>query len=491
MTDISLTKQTLSKKVSRGVAWVGLSTLISRVLGIVSSVLITRLLLPEDFGLMAMAIAVISFSQGSTQTGFESALVQIQDEPERLFNSAWTMELIRNVILATIIVSSAPLLSQFFEEPRLIPLVRFLSLSFVFLGLKNIGVVFFRKQLDFHKIFLLETVPVLVYIITLITLAVILRSVWALVIASVVSHVTICIVSYLIHPFRPRLEFNLRKTKELFSFGKWILGSSILVMIREQGVTMFIGKILGVTILGFFNRANAFSTVLFQQITEAVWKIGFPLLSGMQNRKDVIRETYLKISQLLTFIGFPIAGGLFILSHDFTLLFLSEKWLPIVPMMQLFCIQGLLIFVNTPAGILFQAIGKPGIGVRISFLGSCVLLVIVYPLTLKFHEIGVVLAMVISLTISTPFIWVFAMKALKCQPIDFFKPFCFAFMNSAIMVFTVYGVKTLVTEINLLVFVLLILCGITSYGLTSFLSDRFLKYGIYSTIYARLRAIYV
>jgi len=122
----------LSKKVSKGVLWVTVSTICTRVLNIASVIILARLLAPEDFGLMAISMAIVSFSQGTTQTGFESALIQKQKNPANFLNTAWSFELVRYMILFMVIFLAAPLLASFFNEPRAVTILRVISFSLVF-----------------------------------------------------------------------------------------------------------------------------------------------------------------------------------------------------------------------------------------------------------------------------------------------------------------------------------------------------------------------
>ena len=136
-------EDTITKKISNGVIVSFFATIISRVLDFVSAIIITRVLLPEDFGLLSVSMAIILFSTKTTQTGFDSALIQRQHNPEELFNTAWTLELIKGFILFQLLYWGAPLLSVMFDDARLIPILKWLSILFLFTGMKNIGVINF------------------------------------------------------------------------------------------------------------------------------------------------------------------------------------------------------------------------------------------------------------------------------------------------------------------------------------------------------------
>lgn len=476
----------LSKKVSKGAIWVTVANISARVLSLVSAIILARLLVPEDFGLMAVAMAIVAFSQGTTQTGFGSALIQKQDSPEDFFNTAWTFELTRYLILFLIIFLAAPLFASFFKEPRAVAILRVISLSLVFQGLRNIGVVYFRKNLDFKKQFVLDIVPQMANICVVIPLAFFLRNVWALVWASLVTNITTCCISYVMHPYRPRLDFSIKKARNLFNFGKWILGSSIVVMVRGQGMTMFVGKFLGMPILGFYNRAEAFSTMIFQQISGIVWKVGYPAYSQLQTDPIRFKNAYLKTLQLLTFIGIPMAGGLFVLSRDFVHLFLTDKWLPIVPLIQILCLQAILDLINTPASIAFQASGRPAIGTKISIIGVIILAVIVYPLSSRWGAAGAVASLFLSVLITSPIVWYMAVKTLRCTFMAFFKPVALSLINTGIMSLVIITIKLLLFEhTSIIGFFELVIIGIFVYAAATLFFDRFANYGIYSLVKQR------
>jgi O-antigen/teichoic acid export membrane protein len=477
----------LSKKVSKGALWVTAATLCARGLNVASAIILARLLAPEDFGLMAIAMAIVVFSQGTTQTGFESALIQKQDRPEDFLDTAWTFELTRSLILFLITFLTAPLFASFFNEPRAVTILRVISLTLVFQGLRNIGVVYFRKNLDFKKQFFLEIVPLAANIFVVIPLAFSLRNVWALVWASLSASVATCLISYAMHPYRPRLDFNLNRAKILFKFGKWILSSSIIVMISEQGITMFVGKFLGIPILGFFNRAGVFSTMILQQVSEIVWKVGYPAYSQLQHHPERIKQAFLKTLQLLTFIGIPMAGGLFVLSYDFVHLFLSDKWLPVIPLMQILCLQAILNFINTPAGIAFQASGRPAIGVKIAMLGVIILAVTIYPLAANWGATGAVGSLFLSILLTSPISWFMAIKVMKCTWGEFMKPVAISMISTSIMAFAIIGIKEyMAVKIGFMEFGGLVFAGVIIYISATFLFDKLADYGMYGLIRERI-----
>ena len=480
----------LSRKVTKGALWVTVSGICSRGLGIISSIILARLLLPSDYGLLAIATAIVSMMQGLTTTGFGSALIQKQEKPEDFLNTAWTFELAKYFILFFILFFSAPLFALFFKEPAAIAVLRVISFSLIFQGLTNIGIIYFRKNLDFKKQFIFNIVPQIIYIIVVIPLAFILRNVWALVWASVVRGLVVCVISYIMHPYRPHLDFNINKAKELFNFGKWILGSSIIVILRKQGITMFVGRFLGIPMLGFYNRSEAFSTGIFQQLTQIIWQVGYPAYSQLQKVTVRLKRAYLLTLKLLTFFGLPMAGGLLILSWDFTHLFLTDKWISIVPVIQVLCLSAIIGFITTPAGIMFQAVGRPSIGTKIATAGVVILAITIYPLSLKWGITGTAVSILLSTLITLPVHCYMAIKISKCSVIEFIRPILLAIINTGMMMIAVFGVKNyLFTQIGFVQFFSLVFLGATIYFMVTYFFDKFFNYGIYKLIKDRMMTL--
>lgn len=487
--DVPRTDISLSVKVSKGALWATATIICARGLSIVSAIILARLLRPEEFGLIAIGMAIVAFSQGTTQTGFESALIQKQDRPEDFLNTTWTFELIRCLILFLIIFLSAPFFASFFNEPKAGTIVRVISLTLVFQGLRNIGVVYFRKNLDFKNHFILEVVPMLANICVVIPLAFYLRNVWALVFASLITSVATCCISYVMHPYRPRVDFNIGRALNLFNFGKWILGESIIWVIRDQGMTMFVGKILGIPILGLFNRAGVFSTMVLQQISAIVWKVGYPAYSQLHLHPERFKQGYLKTLQLLTFVGIPMAGGLFVLSYDFVHLFLTDKWLPIVPLMRILCIMAMLSIINTPAEIAFQASGKPSIGFKISTLGAIILAISVYPLTSLWGATGAVLSLFLSVLLISPIVWYMGMKVIRCSFLEFMKPVAYSLISTVVMASSIMAIKKyMAVQVGFIGFGGLIVGGMFIYVSATYFFDKLANYGMFGLIRDRMGA---
>jgi O-antigen/teichoic acid export membrane protein len=482
--------ESLSKKVSKGMVWVVITSFLVRGLQIVSAIIVARLLLPADFGAIAVCMAVLTFAQGATDMGFLAALIQRIDWDDSYLNTAWTIELLRAAVIALFLIVTAPLFGIFFKNADITGLLRLLSLSILFQGLNSIGLICLRKDLDFYRLSISEIIPTLVQVLLVIPLAYFLKNAWAIAISGVFSSLVACMISYMLHPYRPRLVFERKKALNMFHYGKWVFGTTILVMIAEQGTTMVAGYYLGMVVLGYYNRATVFSKQISQQIAQFVWRMGFPLYSQLQIEEDKLKDVYFSTMKLLLFIGFPLAGLLLVLSREFTLALLTEKWLAIVPLMQLFGVLSFFLFMLTPMGVLFSATGKPSVNTKLSCLSVGMLLLFIVPFIRIWGASGVVMSFIISTAIAFPIQLYMVISIFKFKISEHIRIFFISILNTFIMVCSIYFLRIILSaQVSLDNFVLLGFFGVLAYLLSSYVSDKVFNYGLFGLIYSRITAL--
>ena len=455
------------KKVSRGVIFVSVTSIITRLLSIVTGIILARILLPNDFGLLAIALTIITFSEGATQTGFNSALVQKQDNPQEYFNIAWSFEVIRGTILTILMYILSPLIAKFFDDSRIINIVRVLSIMFILTGFKNVGVIWFRKNLDFKKQSIFDLIPLLIKTVVIIPLALLLKNVWALVWGNILFSFSTLILSYCMYPKIPRFELDFKRAKELFSFGKWILASYIIAVINKQCLTMFIGKVFNMTVLGFYNRAEAFTRQIFFQINEIYWKVGFPAMANISSEKKKLKTFYLLSLRILAVLGFPLLGGFFVLSWEFTHLLLTDKWISIVPLLQIFALYSAVSLINTPSGVTFQSLGLPKISTNLNLLSVSVLIITIYPFTKYFGIVGATLSLLISILFVLPLGVIKLSKLINFSLIEFIAQLLYPLISTFIMIISILLIKKYILPINTIIILFVFIIASTLIYLTS------------------------
>jgi O-antigen/teichoic acid export membrane protein len=461
----------LTKKVVRGGIWVLALRIIQRIFNLIRLIILARLLSPNAFGLAGIALLFIGILETFFGTGFFEALIQKKEDIKPYLDVAWTAFVIKGLILFSILYLLAPYVAILFKAPEAGLIIKVIGISIF-----NIGVVYFRKELEFNKEFLLQLSATLADFLVAVPLALFLKSAWALVFGILAASLAKVIVSYLIHPYRPRLNLELKKIKELFGFGRWIFGSSILVFLLNHGDDLVVGSMLGPMALGLYQMAFRISNMPTTEYAKLISAVSFPAYSKLQDQMPRLREAYLKILQLTTVFVIPISGLIFVLAPDFTRIFLGQKWMPMVLSMQILSIYGLVGAVGI-SGPLFMAIGKPQIRTKLQAIALLILVILIYPLTKQFGIVGAASA----ITIAASFIFVAIYVALNILKSGYKKPFKIFFVPAfctVIMLIAIVSLKKHVLfDVKIVNFFILASMGGITYLFSLYCLDRLLNCG--------------
>lgn len=451
------------------------------IFGFASVIILARILFPEDFGIMGIALLTLAALETFSETGFKHALIQKKEVSDDDLNSAWTLLVIRGVLLAAVIFFAAPLVARFFEESQASNIIRAMAVLFLLQGLNNIGIVYFRKELEFNKNFLYEISGTLADFVVAVTAAFILRNVWAMVLGLIARNTVKCIMSYVIHPYRPRLNFRAKNLKELWGFGKWVLGSAILIYLITQGDDILVGKILGVVALGYYQMAYRISNTPATEITHVISEVTFPTYSKLQDDNKRFGEAYLIVLQLVAFLIFPIAVLVFVLANDFTSAFLGERWMPIVTAMQILAFAGLARAVGATAGPVIYAAGKPRMETSVQVLRFLILAALIYPFIMNWGIEGASIVVLISNSISTIGFCYVAIRITKCDVRIYSKILILPLVNAAISGVVVFTLQRAMGT-SILEVIALVCTGVFIYIIMTFLFDKLFDYKMINLI---------
>ncbi len=485
--DAEIAKESLSHSVVKGGLWVFAIRLTERVFYLVRLIILARILAPHDFGLLGIAMLTMSTLDSFSQTGFRTALIQKKEEIKTYLDSAWTVGIVRGIILFAILFFLAPYAAVFFNTPQAKLIIQVVGFSFLLHAFTNIGVVHFQKELEFSKLFIYRLSGILVDFIVAVSAAFILKSVWALVFGLLAGNIVRLFLSYIIHPHKPHISFDIDKLKELFGFGKWVLVSSVLVFLITQGDDAFVGKFLSVTMLGFYQMAYRIANIPATEITHVISQVTFPAYSKLQDNIPNLREAYLKTLQVTTFLSIPITGLIFVLAPDFTMIFLGEKWMPIVPAMQVLVIAGLIRSIAATTSTVLYAVGKPGIDTKLQIISLFVLSSLIYPLTVKWGIFGSSLAVFFSFFVTNIGVSFFGIKITKCRLIDFVNTILCPLSNGTVVVLLILWAKTTMS-VGVFGFIMFVFMGTFAYLFLTFLSDKFFNYKIRALLKERINS---
>ena len=380
--------------------WSFLLNGLNRALSLVRTVVLARLLAPEDFGLFGITMLALSALQRFSQTGFDAALIQKRAETREDLDTAWVVQIGRGLLLGAILVVAAPQVAAFFEEPGAADLMRALAVVSVASGVQNVGVVYLRKELEFHRHFVFRLAGTLADLAAAVTAAVVLRSAWALLVGLVAGRVVRTVASYVIHPYRPRFRFDMERARELFGFGKYITAPSIVLFLLTEGDDALVGKVLGAAPLGLYQIAYRFSNAAATEITHVISDVTFPAYSRLQDRPERMNTGLRRTLGFTAFLSLPLAGFLGVLAPQLTGVFLGANWLPMVPAMQVMCLFGAMRAVGATFGPVYRAVGRVDVPLKISAVQLAVLAAIVYPLTVRWGILGTAAAITAAMSVS-------------------------------------------------------------------------------------------
>ncbi len=436
----------LYKKVLKGGFWVFTLRIFTTLLSFVRLTVLAKLLSPNDFGMLGTALLMISTLETFTRTGFNAALIQNNKDITSYLNTAWTLNILRALAIFIILFFIAPMISMIpsvdaTQAPTIINIIRVIAICVLLQGFSNIGTLYFQKELQFHKKFILGAVANIISVCVSITIAVIYKSVWALVIARIISSLASCILSYYLHPYRPKLELQLTKVKELWNFGRWITVGSIIGFIMTQGDDIFAMTYLGLTSLGIYQLAYRVSNIPATEITNIVTSVTFPALSLIKDDITRLGKAYLSILDKTSLVSFIVAGSI-AGSAPLLAMFLGAKWNSIGILITILSIKGAMRSVGSTRGPIYLSCGIPKRAAQFKLFRLCMLIISIYPATKYFGLIGLSLVIAtISILGQVPEI-ICLKKQLQISYSEQLKP---------LIKHAIYGIMIFVT-IRLLIF---------------------------------------
>lgn len=453
--NLSKPGKNLSQKVVRSTFWAGFGKISERILRFIRTMIVARLLAPSDFGLFGLACLAMDILQTFTQTGMSVALIQKKENTEEYLNTAWTVSLIRSIILFFALFFFSPLVAIFFNNPAASGVTKAVSFTVLFGGLSNIGTIYFSKEIDFRKDFVINLSKIISGTVVTIILAFILRNSWALVWGMLSGSLVRCIVSYIIHPYRPKFHFEWHKAKELLNFGKWIFGSGIVLFLVTQGDDILVGKLLGTTALGFYALAYAVANLVATEISRLISQVTFPAYAKLQDEKEKLKKAYFKTFQVTSFIVIPIAACVFLLSYEFTNIFLGEKWLPMVPALKILTFCGLMRALFVTGGSLFVSVGRPNMDFKILSIRLIIMAIFIYP-AIKFYGIlGASFTVLLGFLFAMP-TWFYATKKITDADFSIYaKSVLPSLIGTSVLIAFIYFMKHVI-YFNIFNFMLLI-----------------------------------
>ena len=331
----------------------------TRALGLVSTIVLARLLAPEDFGVVAMAMVVIGFLEVFTQTGVDLALIRDANATREHYDTAWTFEILQGAGLALALLVAAPLATRYFGDPRVLAVMQLLSLRAVIGGFENIGVVAFRREMNFDREFWFGVIKKMCMVALTVGAAFAFRSYWALVIGLVGGRVLDVLISFIMHPYRPRL--TLARFGDLWGFSRGLLLARIANLANRKLDEFIVGGQAGTVAMGNYFIASDIATAPAEEVVLPMSRGIFPVYSRLQDDRVRLAESFLTVLRTTAYLCVAAGLGVSAVAPELVPLLLGEKWLPAVPLMQWLGIWGALMGATLALDPLLLATGRSGL----------------------------------------------------------------------------------------------------------------------------------
>jgi O-antigen/teichoic acid export membrane protein len=366
----------LGQRVALASLYAILQRVILRGIGVVSTVILARLLTPEDFGIVGVAAVAQTMLEGLTSTGFGLALIRMQAPGREHYDTAFTLTVIRSLLLAGALVGTADLQAGFMREPRVAPLMWLMGLTAVMQSLESIRMFDLQRDLRFDTLLRYHVFQKILGFAITIPLAFWLRSYWALVLAAPLSRIVTIPLSYRIAPHRPRLA--LGAWREFFHFSKWLFLGNISAVLSSQLMNLVIGRVEGMVAVGLYQIAYQIAALPISEIAAPLAQPAYAGFAKVRHNRGELHRYVLTGLALQWLLILPLSAGIALTAHEVTLLFLGQSWTALVPLMPLVAMFALFEALGGYLASLFIVLNRQarlvitGYGVMLLRIGSVI-----------------------------------------------------------------------------------------------------------------------
>jgi O-antigen/teichoic acid export membrane protein len=466
----------LKQEAIKGVAWSALQTWGVRVISFVVMLILARLVLPESFGLIAYATVFTAFIQIFIDQGFSDAIVQFPNLEREHLDTAFWISVITGTIFTVVGIAASGLIAKIFHEPKLIPVIQWLSLMFIVSALSSVQQALLRRKLAFKKLTTRSLIATFSSGIVAVSMAFLGFGVWSLVAKLLTDGVVNVIVLWKVSDWRPGFHVSAKHFKQLFSFGINILGGDFVDFLSVHSDDFLIGYFLGSTALGYYSLAYNLLIVLTDLLVSVPNAVAFPLFSRIQNEPARLKSAFYEITQLQSVIAFPIFLGVLSVASEAVRVLYGDVWLTSVPVVQLLMLVGIVRSASFFYSSIFRSAGKPSWRFGLYSL-TAILNVVGFLLTVRMGIVAVAASYVFVSYLLMPLYVIMVRRLIQISVRTLLKQYAPAVISSLLMILVVFAVKTLLQE-SLVLSVRLILLSLSG-GLTYLLALRVIQPSLY------------
>jgi len=364
--------QNLVRATLHGTFWLYAATYSGKILVFISTVILARLLIQEDFGLAGYALIVISFLEVLSDLGIGSAVIYHRDDPT-ILNTAFWLNVATGIVLFGLTWLIAPVAAQFFQDPRIVPMTRCLGLTFPITAVGNIHSALLRKNLTFKRKFVPDITKSFGKGVLSVVLALMGYGAWSLVVGQVFGTVVAVIALWWAMPWRPAWQFDRRRARPLLTYGVNIVAVNGLGTFINQVDYLVVGRVLGAAALGVYTLAFRIPELLVKEFCANAGQVIFPAYAKIRDDQAALSQGFLITMRYMSLITVPVALGLAAVSRPLVLTFFTDKWSEAIPVLSAIAIYTLIRSLTFNIGDVYKAQGRPDILTRLSLVKAAML----------------------------------------------------------------------------------------------------------------------
>ena len=429
----------INNDIAKGAVWMVAFKFIDRGIGLASTIVLARLLAPEDFGLIALAMMLLSALQLFFAFNFDVHLIQNPNAGRDQFDTVWTFNVLFTSICAIVMSGSAYWAATFYHEPRLEMVIYVLALGVLVSGFSNIGPVIFRREMRFDREFKFMLGRRLAPVLVTIPIAFWLRSYWALALGQLAGLLAGVLLSYYMSAYRPR--FSLKAKSELFHASKWLVINNLFGFLNGRAAEFVIAKFAGVAELGIYTISSEISTLPTTELVAPINRAAFPGYSRLAHDIDQLRNSFLSVISIIALFALPAGIGIASVADIMVPAVLGWKWTQSIPLIQVLAIYGIFSALQNNIGYVYLAVGRTRLITLVNGVQFVVLLALLLPATWYRGATGAAWAFLGTAIVMTPINQLLIARQLKLSIKSYgarlWRPFVAAFL----MALSVYFLK--------------------------------------------------
>jgi len=430
--------QDLDSKIRKGVAWTSLTQVGAQLTYLVISIVLTRLLSPEDFGLVGMILVFTGFAAVFNDMGFGAALVQKLDLNQHHKNAVFWLSIVIGGLLTLIIAIAAPYIASFYRVPALQPLTVAISVIFFINAFATVKVALLQKAMNFRTISAAQLISTAFSGLLAIYLAYSGFGVWSIVAMYIAGAILYVLVLWAIAPWRPDFSLRWAALKDLSKFSRNLVGFSAFSYWTRNGDNLLIGRFVGSAALGIYARSYTILLLPVWQISAIISNVMFPALSAIQNDVGRVRDMYLKSISVISLVTFPLTLGLLVLSRPFVLALFGDNWAGMIPILQVFGILGTIQSIGTSVGWIYQSQGRTDIMFRWGLISGSIFIGS-FVVGLRWGAVGVAVAYTVANFLLWYPSWEIPARLIQLDFITIVRRLAPTFCGAATMAFAIWA----------------------------------------------------